>query len=83
MPEVVSRGLEGVVVADSAMCYIDGQKGILRYRGIDISEMARYSSYEETAHLLWFGELPTRSQCPMHLTHQTAGIFSMVYHIYG
>jgi len=62
MPEVVSRGLEGVVVADSAMCYIDGQKGILRYRGIDIGEMARYSSYEETAHLLWFGELPTRSQ---------------------
>lgn len=62
MSEVVSRGLEGVVVADSAMCYIDGQKGILRYRGIDTGEMARYSSYEETAYLLWFGELPTRSQ---------------------
>jgi citrate synthase len=62
MPEVVSRGLEGVVVADSAMCYIDGREGGLRYRGIDIGDLARYSSYEETAYLLWFSELPTRSQ---------------------
>ena len=62
MPEVVSRGLEGIVVANSALCYIDGQKGVLRYRGIDIGELATYSSYEETAYLLWFGELPTQSQ---------------------
>ena len=62
MTEPVSRGLEGIVVANSALCYIDGQKGVLRYRGIDIGELAVYSSYEETAYLLWFGELPTQSQ---------------------
>ena len=62
MSETVGRGLEGIVVANSALCFIDGQKGVLRYRGIDIGELAMYSSYEETAYLLWFGELPTRSQ---------------------
>ena len=34
----------------------------LRYRGIDVGEFARHSSYEETAYLLWFGELPTQAQ---------------------
>jgi citrate synthase len=58
MAEPTSRGLEGVVVASSELAYIDGQSGVLRYRGIDISELARMSSYEETAYLLWFDSLP-------------------------
>ncbi len=62
MSDKVTRGLAGIVVADSAICYIDGQKGILRYRGIDISDLIQFSSYEETTYLLWFGELPTHSQ---------------------
>ena len=62
MSEVIRKGLEGIVVADSAICAIDGQKGTLSYRGIDAGELAENSSYEETAYLLWFGELPDREQ---------------------
>src|SRR2546425_1396452 len=53
-------GLEGVVVARSTITSIDGQQGILRYRGIDIRELVKKSSYEEVAYLLWRGKLPTK-----------------------
>ena len=56
------EGLEGVVVTDSTICIVDGQKGSLRYRGIDIDDLARHSTYEETAYLLWFGFLPNQRQ---------------------
>jgi citrate synthase len=56
----VSKGLEGIVVADSTISFIDGQQGVLRYRGIPIDELATHSTYEETAYLLLFGELPTQ-----------------------
>jgi citrate synthase len=62
MSEVVSRGLEGIVVADSGIAFIDGEQGVLRYRGIDIGDLSVYSSYEETAYLLWHGRLPSESQ---------------------
>jgi citrate synthase len=62
MSEEATRGLEGVVVSDSTISYIDGQQGILRYRGIAIDELATHSSYEETAYLLLYGGLPTREQ---------------------
>jgi len=62
MAEATSKGLEGVVVADSTLAYIDGRQGVLRYRGIDIGDLAIYSSFEETAYLLWFDALPTASQ---------------------
>ena len=52
-------GLEGMVAGDSAICFIDGQKGVLRYRGYDITELAIGSTFEEVAWLLWHGELPT------------------------
>jgi len=58
----VKEGLENVIVADSKICAIDGQQGTIRYRGIDIGELARHSTYEETVYLLWFGELPTQNQ---------------------
>ena len=56
------RGLEGVVAADSSICYIDGARGILSYRGIDIHELAEKSSFEEVCFLLWEGRLPRREE---------------------
>ncbi len=52
------EGLEDVVAADSAICYIDGTKGILSYRGIDIHDLAENSTFEEVCFLLWEGRLP-------------------------
>src|ERR1700693_4693490 len=52
------RGLEDVIAADSSICYIDGARGILSYRGIDIHELAEKSSFEEVCFLLWEGRLP-------------------------
>ena len=46
----------------SSITYIDGDKGILLYRGYPIEELAEHSDYLETAYLIIFGELPTSSQ---------------------
>ena len=54
------KGLEGVVATTSKICFIDGDRGVLAYRGIDIHELAQQSNFEETCYLLWFGKLPTR-----------------------
>jgi len=56
------KGLEGVVATTSSICYIDGEQGVLAYRGIDIHELAENSTFEETCHLLWFGRLPSRDE---------------------
>jgi len=56
------KGLEGVVATTSKICYIDGEQGVLAYRGIDIHELADHSTFEETCYLLWNGALPTKSQ---------------------
>ncbi|HWR35173.1 MAG TPA: citrate synthase [Clostridia bacterium] len=56
------KGLEGIIAANSGICFIDGEQGILAYRGIDIHELAEQSTFEETSYLLWFGRLPTRSE---------------------
>jgi citrate synthase len=53
-------GLEDVIAANSAICDIIGPQGKLTYRGIDIHDLARNSSFEETTYLLWFGSLPTK-----------------------
>jgi len=55
---VAGKGLEGVVAANSGICWIDGEAGVLSYRGIDIHELAEYSTFEETTYLLWNGLLP-------------------------
>ena len=55
---VVGKGLEGVVAANSGICWIDGEAGILSYRGIDIHELAEHSTFEECTYLLWNGLLP-------------------------
>jgi len=59
---IAPKGLEGVVATNSSICYIDGDRGILAYRGIDIHELADNSSFEETCYLLWFGRLPKRDE---------------------
>jgi citrate synthase len=56
------KGLEGIVAANSGICYIDGDAGVLAYRGIDIHELAPKSTFEETAYLLWFGKLPNQAE---------------------
>ncbi len=56
------KGLEGITAANSGICYIDGDQGVLAYRGIDIHELADHSSFEEVCFLLWFGRLPNRSE---------------------
>jgi citrate synthase len=52
------KGLEGVVATTSSICYIDGDAGVLAYRGYDIHELADHSTFEEVCYLLWFGRLP-------------------------
>ena len=58
----------------SKVTFIDGDAGILRYRGYPIEELAERSTYLETAYLILFGELPTRTQIEdwtYHVTHHT------------
>jgi citrate synthase len=55
-------GLEGVVATSSAICYIDGEKGILSYCGYNINELASHASFEEVIFLLWNGRLPTQAE---------------------
>ena len=56
------RGLEGVVAAETRLCDLDGKNGRLAYCGYDIADLARRATFEEVAHLLWHGELPTAAQ---------------------
>jgi citrate synthase len=53
-----SKGLEGVVAAETRMSFIDGAKGVLEYVGIPIGELAANSTFEETVFLLWNTRLP-------------------------
>ncbi|MBI4489091.1 MAG: citrate (Si)-synthase, partial [Deltaproteobacteria bacterium] len=58
----------------SKITYIDGDKGILRYRGYPIEQLAEGSTYLETAYLILYGELPTKSQLEewnFNITHHT------------
>ena len=58
----VNSGLDGIVAAATATSLVDGKKGRLVYRGYDIADLAEHSTYEEVAHLVWCGSLPTRAQ---------------------
>ena len=55
-------GLEGVVAASSAICHIDGARGVLAYAGYDVHDLARDACFEEVCHLLWHRRLPTRAE---------------------
>ena len=56
------KGLEGVVATTSSICYIDGDAGVLAYRGYDIHDLADHSTFEEVCYLLWFGRLPNAEE---------------------
>ena len=60
--EAFSKGLEDIVAAESSICLIDGKNSKLFYRGYDIHDLAQHSTFEETAYLLLFGNLPTERQ---------------------
>ena len=51
-------GLEGIVAASTSLSKVEGTAGRLIYRGYNIHDLARTTSFEEVAHLLWFGHLP-------------------------
>ncbi|MEX2660632.1 MAG: citrate synthase [Vicinamibacterales bacterium] len=55
-------GLEDVVAATSAICYLDGDRGVLAYYGYDIHDLARGASFEEVCYLLWHGRMPNRAE---------------------
>ena len=54
-------GLEGVVATSSAICFIDGEQGVLAYAGYDIHELARFATLEEVCFLLGHRRRPTLS----------------------
>ncbi|XVJ60360.1 MAG: citrate synthase [Tepidisphaera sp.] len=57
-----SKGLEGVVAAQTKLSFIDGEKGVLEYIGIPIGELASHSTFEETVFFLWNGRLPKKAE---------------------
>ena len=60
--ETVARGLEGVNVASTKLCRIDGLKGELIYSGYNIYDLADHSTFEEVAFLLWNLRLPNATE---------------------
>ena len=55
-------GLEGVPATQSSISFVDGQNGILEYCGINVEELAKYSTFLETSYLLIWGALPTQTE---------------------
>jgi citrate synthase len=58
----IDRGLDDVYVKETKICFIDGERGRLVYRGYDIRDLAEHSSFEETVFLLLQGRLPNRAE---------------------
>lgn len=59
---MTTGGLEGVVAAQTSLSWIDGERGMLVYRGYAIDDLATGATFEEVIHLLLEGDLPTRAQ---------------------
>src|SRR5579864_9575029 len=55
-------GLEDTVATSSAICYLDGDRGVLAYCGYDIHDLAQQATFEEVCYLLWHRRLPTRAE---------------------
>ena len=58
----ISKGLEGIYIANTTLCKIDGTNGKLWYRGYPIETLAEKSNYEEVAYLLLYGQLPKKKE---------------------
>jgi citrate synthase len=61
-PAKAKAGLEDTVATSSAICYLDGDRGVLAYCGYDIHDLARHATFEEACFLLWHRRLPTRAE---------------------
>jgi citrate synthase len=59
---VTGAGLEGIIAAESNICYIDGQAGVLSYQGYNIHTLAENATFEEVIFLLWNGRLPKQAE---------------------
>ncbi len=59
---VTGAGLEGIIAAESRICFIDGDAGILSYQGYDIRTLGEHATFEEVIFLLWSGRLPKRAE---------------------
>jgi citrate synthase len=59
---VSGAGLEGIIAAESSICFIDGQAGILSYQGYNIHTLAENATFEEVIYLLWNGRLPAQNE---------------------
>src|SRR6186713_2543565 len=55
-------GLEDVVATTSAICYLDGERGVLAYCGYDVHDLAQSATFEEVCYLLWHRRLPSRAE---------------------
>lgn len=62
VPVPAKGGLEDVVATSSAICYLDGDRGVLAYCGYDIHDLAQHATFEEVCFLLWHRRLPTRAE---------------------
>jgi len=69
---VVNPGLEGIVVGETVLSNVEGEAGRLTYRGYDIHDLADHANFEEVAHLLLFGQLPTHQELIDFNAHLTA-----------
>ena len=68
------QGLADVVACNSGICFIDGTEGRLIYRGYDALDLARNSTFEEVAYLLWYGRLPGLTEFQAFLDGFTGGM---------
>jgi citrate synthase len=62
MPEALAKGLRNVLMDETKASFIDGEQGVLLYRGYSIHDLAVHSSFEEVSYLLLYGSLPSRSE---------------------
>jgi citrate synthase len=69
MTQTIYRGLEDVLIDTTQVCFIDGDKGELIYRGYDIKELANKATFEEVTYLLWNNDLPTKTQLEEFNSH--------------
>jgi citrate synthase len=78
MPEYVP-GLEGIVAAQTEISLVDGANGRLVYRGYVIADLAEEMSFEEVAHLFWYGHLPNHAELD-GLAAELSGSRSLTQH---
>jgi citrate synthase len=69
------QGLSDVIACNSSICFIDGEGGRLIYRGYDVLDLARHSTFEEVAYLLWYGRLPGLTEFNAFLDGFTGSMF--------